>query len=64
MQTFSKTFAERLSQALQGASNADGGRIGLALCWGVLLTFRARPEPRCPVMFTQAKKHFDDELRD
>ena len=64
MQTFCEAFAERHTQALQGASNADGGCIGLASCWGVLLTLRTRPEPRCPVTVTQAKKHSDNELRD
>ena len=64
MQTFCKAFAEQHTQALQGASNADGGCIGLASCWGVLLTLRTRPEPRCPVTVTHAKTHFDDRLRD
>ena len=64
MQTFFKAFAERLTHTLQGASNADVGYIGLASCWDVLLTLRTRPEPRCPVTVTQAKKHSDNELRD
>lgn len=64
MQTFCKAFAERHTQALQGASNADGGCIDLASCWAVLLTLRTRPKPKCPVTFILAKKHFDDELRD